>query len=66
MLEKRTILLTATIGLDLEDTLFDLFGLEKASYLTFDEVLKDKEARICPQLIEYVIEKDESAYWKVI
>ena len=66
MLEKRTILLTATISRDLEDTLFDLFGVDMSSYLTFDGVLIDGEKKLCQQHIEYEIQREEKGYLKAM
>ena len=35
LLAKRTVLLSATIGMNMDDILFELFGVRKDAYLTF-------------------------------
>lgn len=50
----------------MEDTLYDLFGVEKASYLTFASELNNQESSIGAQQIEYCIKRDQSSYWKAI
>lgn len=39
IMEKRTILLTATVPFDLNDVLKDLFGVQKQKYVTFDYLI---------------------------
>lgn len=43
LMEKRTILLTATIGFDLNIVLFELFGIRQRDVLTFNKHLLDSK-----------------------
>ena len=40
LMEKKTILLSATLGKDLEDVLYSFFGESKHSLITFGELIK--------------------------
>ena len=42
MLEKRAILLTATIDVNLEDILFNLYGIEIKDVMDFNKLIETK------------------------
>lgn len=47
LLQKRTILLSATIQEDLQDVLKGLFGLYKSNFLEFDELINEDGQATC-------------------
>ena len=63
LLSKRTILLTATMGQPMEDLLFELFGVKRETYLTFEEMISKKGPNTCKASIEYCIVKSDKEYW---
>jgi len=53
LLKKRTFLLTATIGISLEDTLFKLYGIQKKAFEEFGLFIKAQDSTICKSEIDY-------------
>ena len=63
LMERKTILLSATLGKDLEEILFSFFGESKHSMITFAELIKESDKTSCIQQIDYTALKDEDQYW---
>ena len=47
LMERKTILLSATLGKDLEEILFSFFGESKHSMITFAELIKESDKTSC-------------------
>ena len=47
LMERKTILLSATLGKDLEDVLCSFFGESKHSLIKFDNLIKETDKRSC-------------------
>lgn len=57
LMEKITFLLTATAGLDLEDILLHLFGVEKKQFIDFSRVIKEASEDGCLYEPHYSVSK---------
>ena len=47
LMERKTILLSATLGNDLESVLYGFFGESKHSLITFDDLIKQSDRTSC-------------------
>ena len=47
LMERKTILLSATLGKDLEDVLCSFFGESKHSLIKFDDLIKESDKTSC-------------------
>ena len=66
ILRKKTVLLTATIGEDMENVLFDVFGIRQDTQINFDKYMQGETHSSCNHNIEYQVLKDKEAHWKAI
>ena len=55
LFQKRTILLTATIGNDLMDALGGLFGLKQKVIYEFKTIIEALKLHACTSKIEYTV-----------
>ena len=53
VLLKKTVLLTATIGEDMENILFDVFGIKKSAKINFDKYMEGDRHSSCKHDIAY-------------
>ena len=66
LMERKTILLSATLGYDLEEVLCGFFGESKHSLVKFDELIKESDKTSCIQQTDYVVYKDDEQYWEMM
>ena len=55
LLRVRSILLTATIGENLEDIMSVAFGLLRDKYMKFDHLLQKGDQNSCMQEVNYIV-----------
>lgn len=66
LLKVKSILLTATAGISIQDTLFECFGLRKESFLTFKHLIGGEDVNACRTNIRFNAVKTEKDYWDKI
>ena len=54
------------MGIDVEDILFEVFGVQKDSYISFKDVIAGVDRRICSLDVQYRVEKSKQDHEKAI
>ena len=66
LMEKESILLTATASPDFDHILNSVFGVKRGSYIQFDAIIKEADSAACQTEVEYHVSKTDSDFWEEV